>query len=260
MLGENEVRRRRTHVKVTKNASSAKLRERCEQLVELLKQSNADNIALKRTLTAQKNQLLEQKKLAVREATEKAAKETTERLTHRIKKLSENKKTVVRRTKVVVRIVKQKSPQRDLSKEIKLDKEAVFNKGKEKGRIEYKKELRKEGLGLLPKNQTVSSLAQMCILATKLSRTLGIPYEYIAYFLWCGQYETFSGDAIRQNFRQVARYEYQNRLRYMKQKGYLHKLATKDGCGLWALTPLGAEIYRRMRAYIGKFLTESQEN
>lgn len=136
--------------------------------------------------------------------------------------------------------------------------EKGYSAGRKDGKRAYREKVVQARLGIVRKDVTVHSIAKTALLINKLSKALSVPPEYVALFLWMGEYETFFFRELQAVMNSVGDNLFYRKMNYMKEKGYIQKVAHQRSALIWALTPLGREIYTRLRAFVMKFVQEER--
>lgn len=116
----------------------------------------------------------------------------------------------------------------------------------------------KDGQGVR-RNVVVDSIARTALLTSKLSKVLGIPAEYVSMFLWMGAYDSFIFSDLKSAMEAVGDDYFYRKIYYLKQKTFVHGVGKKHQAIIWALTPLGREVYNRAKSYVTKYIHEQKQ-
>lgn len=136
----------------------------------------------------------------------------------------------------------------------------VFTEGKIAGREAYKERIRQTRRGEINRSNVVDSIARTAILINKLTIATHISSQHVAILLWAGEYDTFFFAELKAAMELIGETLVYSKVAFLRRKNYIHTVARMDNTGIWALTPLGKELYLRMMAYIKKHIQEVKPN
>ena len=102
----------------------------------------------------------------------------------------------------------------------------------------------------------MDSIARCALLVQRLAKVVSLTPEYIAIVLLAGQYEAFTFNELKASFEQIEGEMFYGKMFYLRDKGYIQKVGFRDHKTIWAFTPLGAEVSRRMKVYITRTIKE----
>jgi hypothetical protein len=174
------------------------------------------------------------------------------------KRLAPISGTRVKNKREVVKKARALGYQQGVSKSLRMRKQEIYRAGFKDGHNDYKLKAEQTRRGVIKRSATVDSIARTGLLINKLSKALGVPPEYVAIFLWSGEYESFFFYELKAAMEAVGDNLFYNKIYYLKEKGYLHRIAMQNKRVIWALTPLGREIYSRTKSFITKHIQEEK--
>lgn len=141
---------------------------------------------------------------------------------------------------------------------LKRVKRTIYKAGYIAGEGNYKRKVQQSRMGIVNRHATVDSIARTGLMINKLSKALNISPEYVAIFLWAGEYDSFFFGELKSSMEAIGDDLFYKKIYYLKQKGYIQKIAHTAKGVIWALTPLGREIYLRVRAFLNRQLKEQK--
>ena len=103
----------------------------------------------------------------------------------------------------------------------------------------------------------MDSIDRCAVMVQKLMEALSLSPTYISLLLLAGQYEAFMFDELKSTFDKIEGTLFYKQVFALKDKGYIHKVGLRKSRNVWALTPLGAEVHKRMKAYISRNIKET---
>ncbi len=166
-----------------------------------------------------------------------------------MRKLKARKNEIVKKAKAV-------GFEKGFQKRIIVRKQEIYRAGWKDGRVAYKQWLNKARKGILYRTNYVDSVARCALLVQRLAAVVSLTPEYIAIVLLIGQYEAFTFNELKSTFEQIEGTMFYKKILYLRDKGYIQKVGFRDHRTIWAFTPLGTEISRRMKIYITRTVKE----
>jgi len=132
----------------------------------------------------------------------------------------------------------------------------IYRQGKADGKQAVKEHVRQTRRGEINRSNVVDSIARTAILINKLTIATHISSQHVAILLWAGEYDTFFFAELKAAMELIGETLVYSKVAFLRRKNYIHTVARMDNTGIWALTPLGKELYLRMMAYIKKHIQE----
>lgn len=167
------------------------------------------------------------------------------------------KKKVRVRRRELTKDAREKGYQKGLQRNIRVKRKDAYREGWKIGYQVARKRAEKERGGMIYRSGAVDSIAKCSLMVQKLMGAIGLAPEYISIMLLAGQYESFLFEDLKSAFEQIEGDLFYRRIFYLKDRGYMHRIGMRNSRKVWALTPLGAEVHKRMKAYIGRNLKET---
>lgn len=183
-------------------------------------------------------------------------KRTIKALRARIRRRPSPMKKLKVRKKEIVQKAKAEGFQKGLRRRVVVRKQEIYRAGWKEGREAYRGWLNKARKGMLYRTNFVDSIARCALLVQRLSKVVSLTPEYIAIVLLAGQYEAFTFNELKVSFEQIEGEMFYGKMFYLRDKGYIQKVGFRDHKTIWAFTPLGAEVSRRMKVYITRTIKE----
>lgn len=181
-----------------------------------------------------------------------------ERQIFRLKQVLQNKLPARKKVKVrkreLTKEAREQGYKKGLQRNIQVKRKDAYRQGWKEGYNAGRTRAEKERGGMIYRSGSVDSIAKCALMVQKLWDALNLPPEYISIMLLAGQYEAFLFEDLKSSFEQIEGDLFYRRIFYLKNKGYAHRIGTRNGRVIWALTPLGKEVHKRMTAYIGRNL------
>lgn len=239
-------------------AEIAKLKKALEKVTEEKEKAEARASEIKEHLT---------KRIREQSATHRAAtgrmswrvnrkKRTIKALQARIRRRPSPMKKLRARKREIVKKAKAQGFEKGFQKRIIVRKQEIYRAGWKEGRMALKQWWVKARKGILYRTNSVDSIARCALLVQRLAKVVSLTPEYISIILLIGQYEAFTFRELKSAFEQIEGEMFYKRILYLRDKGYIQRVGFRDHKTIWALTPLGAEISRRMKVYITRTIKE----
>jgi|SRR5881628_33833 len=187
-------------------------------------------------------------------------KQQTYVLINKIKKrLAPITGTRVKNKREVMKKARALGYQQALRRNVSLRKKDIYKAGFRDGQQDYKIKVEQTRRGVVKRHATVDSIARTALLINKLSKALKVAPEYVALFLWMGEYESFFFKELKSAMEAIGDDLFYRKIYYLKGKGYIHKIGTRNQFAMWALTPLGREMFKRIKSFIIKHIQEEKQ-
>lgn len=167
------------------------------------------------------------------------------------------KKKIRVRKRELTKEAREQGYQKGLQRNIQIKRKDAYRQGWKEGYAAARARAEKERGGMIYRSGAVDSIAKCALMVNKLMEAVGLAPEYISIMLLAGQYEAFLFEELKSSFEQIEGNLFYKRMFFLKNRGYIHHIGTRNGRKVWALTPLGVEIHKRMKAYIGRNLKET---
>lgn len=167
------------------------------------------------------------------------------------------KKKVKVRKRELTKEAREQGYQKGLQRNILVKRKDAWRQGWKAGYAAARDRSEKERGGMVYRSAAVDSIAKCALMVNKLMEAVGLSPECISIMLLAGQYEAFLFEDLKSSFEQIEGNLFYKRMFFLKNRGYIHHIGTRNGRKVWALTPLGVEIHKRMKAYIGRNLKET---
>ena len=175
------------------------------------------------------------------------------------KRLAPIRDSKVRNKREVMKRARAQGFKAGMQKSFRVRKQEIYRAGYRDGRNDFKLRTDQTRRGIVYKSATISSIAKVGALISKLSRAIGLSAEYIALFLWMGEYDSFFFYELKAAMDSAGETLFYKKIYYLKEQGYVQKIAQKKKGAIWALTPLGRAIHNRSKWYISRHLSESKD-
>lgn len=232
--------------KALEKATGEKAREeaRANEIKAMLTERIREQSATHRSYVGSMSWRLHSKKRTI-----KALRARIRRRPSPMGKLKVRKREIVQKAKAV-------GFEKGFQRRVVVRKQEIYRSGWKEGREAYKEWLNKARKGILYRTNFVDSVARCALLVQRLAKVVSLTPEYIAIVLLAGQYEAFTFNELKSSFEQIEGEMFYKKILYLRDKGYIQKVGFRDHKTIWAFTPLGTEISRRMKVYITRTIKE----
>jgi hypothetical protein len=139
---------------------------------------------------------------------------------------------------------------RGMKKRSSYENKKSYLAGIRRGMKVQKEKLKNQRYAKIRRDESVDNVVRSSILVGNLSRTLSLRADALGIFLLVGELKSFTFKELKAAFEEMGDQLFYGKITFMKKNKYVEPVGKFNARIIWALTPLGHQVYRRVKSYI----------